>query len=230
MTSLLFQTSSKADGNMSFMYGNVNEVRENRKRFLNRFGNNIEDCVVMEAEHKDGITHVGTTDKNTVIKTEAFITNEKGVILFLLTGDCFPVCFYDPVQQVVALAHLGWKPTDKYLAKKVVQEFVRKYDSNVLDIQVYLGPGIHKESYVFTNPVQKHSKGWSEFITELPNGDCHIDLIGHITRQLYDESIPPDNISISPVDTCSSSEYWSYYRANKTGEPDGRFVSIVALV
>jgi len=211
------------------MYGEKEIVLSNRNNFLKKFGLKYEDCVVMEAEHKKKISFVTCRDKGKSIQTEAFITSEPGVTLFLLTGDCFPVCYYDPFKKVVALAHLGWKPTNLRLAQKVVTELVKRFESKPKDIQVFIGPGIHKESYVFKDPVQKNMKEWSHFLTELPDGNVQIDILGYIKKQLDSAGIPSGNISINPVDTYTSEEYYSYYRANITNEEDGRFATIVGL-
>lgn len=226
---LLYETSTIGDRNLSLKWGEREEVLVHRDAFLSKFGSAKEECVSMEVEHADRITEVHAADRGKVIQTEAFITQEKGVILFLLTADCFPVAFYDPEKQVVALAHLGWKPTNMRLAAKVVEELKRVYGSQAHDIHVAVGPGIHKESYVFENPEQKELAGWADFLTELPDGRTQIDLVGHIQNQLTESGVPLENIAIRPVDTATSGDYFSHYRAVRTGEPEGRFATVLGL-
>lgn len=229
MSTLLYQTSTLQDGNLSFMHGVEKDVLRNRLRFLSTHAVDYKDCVVMEVEHADRITHVSTKDKGSIHTSEAFITNEKELVLFLLTGDCFPICYFDPMQEVVGLAHLGWRPTTLQLAQQVVVELQRVYGSKPENIQVYIGPGIHKESYLFRDPVQRRFEGWSTYLTELPDGKTQIDLLGHIRAQLTDSGVLAQNITIHESDTASSKDYFSYYRSKITGEQDGRFVTIVGL-
>ncbi|MEO6536473.1 MAG: polyphenol oxidase family protein [Candidatus Paceibacterota bacterium] len=230
MSQLFHETSTIKDGNLGFKWGASKEVLANRIAFLDRFSMSLANCVSMEVEHGDNITHVTKTDIGKTIITEAFITNDKNVLLFLLTADCFPVVFYDPLKEVVGLAHLGWKPIDKQLAKKVIAEMREVYESSVEDIQVFLGPGIHKESYLFENPPHRNLSGWSQFLTISESGETHIDLIGHIEEQLLGKGILPKNIHISPIDTATSNEYFSHYRAIRSGEAEGRFATIAALL
>lgn len=228
MPQLLLETSSKKDGNLSFIWGDHDEVLANRTAFLKKFDVTPDGCIVMEVEHGDKISHVDSSNIGETIKTEALITKDTGVILFLLTADCFPVAFHDPEKQVVALAHLGWKPTDKGLAAKIVKEMEEVYGSHPKDIQVFIGPGIHKESYAFESPLQKQLPGWSEFLTDLPNGETQIDLIGHIQKQLLDSGVLQENIQTSAVDTATD-DYFSHYRSVRTGEPEGRFTTIIGI-
>ncbi|MGE5540769.1 MAG: polyphenol oxidase family protein [Bacillota bacterium] len=230
MISVLFETSTKADGNLSLTWGEQNEVETNRRSFLTRFGKTPQDCVVMEVEHGDRILQVDSSHKGQTLTAEAFITADTDVTLFLLTADCFPVGFYDPTKQVIALAHLGWRPVDKQLAVKVVEKMVQEFDSNPSDIQILIGPGIHKESYRFNNPAQNQNPEWADFLTDLENGETQVDLIGYITKQLRETGVAEGNIQVSPVDTAASPQYFSHYRAARTGEPEGRIATIIGLV
>jgi YfiH family protein len=230
MSRLLLETSTRRDGNLAYKLGDSEQNDGNRVRFLERFNLTPDDCVFMEVEHDEVITHVGSANKGDKIKSEALISAEPGVVLWLLTGDCFPIAFYDPQKEVVALAHLGWKPTDKRLAAKVVAEMVKVNGSVAKDIKVFIGPGIHKESYVFENPVQKELPGWSDFLTDMPNGETQIDLIGFIKRQLLDSDIIEENIEVSLADTATSDEYFSHYRSVRMGEPEERFTTIIGLI
>jgi YfiH family protein len=230
MPQLLLETSTIHDGNLAFKWGPREEVLANRTAFLKKFGTTPADCVYIETEHEDVVTHVGKADIGKTIKTEAFITKDKNVVLFLLTADCLPVVFYDPQQEVLGIAHLGWKPADKRLAAKVITEMEETYGSSAKDVIVSIGPGIHKESYVFENPPHRNLSGWSEFLTISESNETHIDLVGHVQDQLLDCGVLPENIRITPIDTATSEEYFSHYRAVRSGEQEGRFATIAALI
>jgi len=229
-------TSTKEDGNMAFRYGEQEEVEENRRRFLEMRGGVLENCVVMVGEHEEKITIVheadrgrGATNGNESIVTEALITNDREVILFLTTGDCLPVAFYDPVQGVVAIAHLGWKPTDRELARKVVEEMGTAFGSKPEDIQVNIGPCIHKESYVQPTLAQEDDPRWQPHVEKLDTEEFAIDLIGFNVAALIAAGVLAENIDVSDVDTASSENHFSHYRSKKTDEPDGRIATIMGL-
>ncbi len=229
MPLLLRSESNKQDGNLSLRLEGQEIVLPRREAFLSRHGISSQDCVFIETEHEDKITHVGTLDKGKSIPTEALITKDLGVILYLLTGDCFPVSFFDPKKQVVALAHMGWKPTDKQLTIKVIEEMKTVYGSQPEDIKMHIGPGIHKESYKFTDPILKQMPDWATFLTDLPSGETEIDLLGYIQNQAIRAGILKENIETDPTDTATSTEYFSHYRSARTGEPEGRFATIIGL-
>ena len=43
------------------------------------------------------------------VDADAVITREKGMWIGVHTADCVPVLLYDPVQEVVAAVHAGWR-------------------------------------------------------------------------------------------------------------------------
>ena len=227
---VLYATSDVHDGNLSFLWGERGAVAENRRKFLAAHGVRPQDCAVIEAEHGERIVTVGAADRQKNIPAEALITSEKGVVLFLLVADCLPVAFYDPVHRVIALAHLGWKPTNLKLAQKVVAELARGFAAKPRDLHVSIGPGIRKESYRFTDPVQKSLPDWAPFLAELPTGETEVDIVGYNVRQLRDAGVAEANITVDPHDTAASPDYFSHYRAVRSGEPEGRFAAILALV
>lgn len=68
------------------------------------------------------------------------ITNQKNVGIGILTADCLPIVFYDPVKQVVGIAHAGWKGTVAGIAQKVVDEMHKHFASTMSDLRVIFGP------------------------------------------------------------------------------------------
>lgn len=230
MSHLLYTESNKHDGNLSLRLDTEENVIPRREEFLSKHNVSSKDCVFMQTEHGDKITHVSTSNKGEAIFTEALITQDRGVVLFLLTGDCLPIAFYDPIKEVIALAHLGWKPTDMRLVLKVVQELSDMYQSDPKDIKVFIGPGIHKESYVLTELLQNERETWTGFLTSLPTGETQVDLIGYNQKQLRESGVLAENIYVNPVDTAIDTEYFSHYRSVRTGEPEGRFATILGLL
>lgn len=137
---LIYGISNVSDGNMSYLWGGGEEVLGNRVNFLDKFGLKIGDCVFTSLNHGDEIAEVGFDDKNKTVECDAVITKEKGVVLFMLTADCFPVIVYD--DQKLALVHLGRKGVELGLIKKAMPYFGS-------GVEVIMGPGIRKESYIF---------------------------------------------------------------------------------
>mgnify|MGYP001574386810 CR=1 FL=1 len=103
------------------------------------------------------------------------------------------------------------------------------YGSKPSDIIVYVGPGIHKESYKFENPIQKNLPGWEPFLEDLPDGQTAIDIVGYNTAQLTDSGVLQGNIEACPIDTALDVNMFSHYRAVRTGEQEGRFGTVAMM-
>lgn len=230
---VILATSKVSDGNMSFLWGPEDLVTKNRQNFLAKHNLKPEDCVVMSLEHGDKVMVVDDSHKpktaHDTVTAEAVITKEPDLALFLLTGDCLPIVLYDPVQKVIALAHLGWKPTNLRLIIKVIKQLQDQFGSQPENLLVFVGPGVKKESYVFKDPIQKTLPGWAPFLTDLPSGETQIDSVGYNKAQMLEAGLVAENITIDPTDTITSPDYFSHYRSVRTGEPESRFATVVVL-
>jgi polyphenol oxidase len=235
-SSLFLKTSTKQDGNLSLRWGDhAEEVLGNRRKFLEKYQLRLEDCLVMEVEHGDTVIRVDAESKPKnaldTIKAEALTTDTKGVALCLLTADCLPVTLYDPVRHALALAHLGWRPTNESLLPKVIRHMQEAFGTDPKNLLVNIGPGIHKESYRHTLPLTEkvELKALKSFVTLLNPKEVSIDLVGCNKYQLLEMGVAEDHIQIDPTDTATSSHYFSHYRSVRTGEKEGRFVTVAYL-
>lgn len=101
--------------------------------------------------HQEGRTWVKQTHSSDVLRAEitgcqgegdALVTNQPGLLLEIRTADCLPILFFDPVQQVVAAAHSGWKGTRDEIAIRTVEKMVQWYGSETRNIHAAIGPSI----------------------------------------------------------------------------------------
>ncbi|MDP3974814.1 MAG: polyphenol oxidase family protein [Candidatus Jorgensenbacteria bacterium] len=234
-TELVHGASTREEGNMSFRWGKEGDVLKNREKFLNRLGISLDNCVNLSLQHGTEVVRVSNGDKGKGmygqdgVFGDTLITKEKGLFLFLVTADCLPVIFYDRKNGIVALCHAGWKGADKKIVQKVAEVFIKDYGSEPANIYVGIGPAIHSESYKFLDPVQKKLPSWAEFIENLPDGQTTVDLVGYAVRQLTDAKVLEENIMVSEIDTVVSPNFFSHRRSVKTGEPEGRFATIVGI-
>ena len=183
-------------------------------------GLNLEDFVVMSLVHGTDIVEVGKQNAGTVIEADALITSEVGVGLFMATGDCFPMVVY--TEGKVALVHLGYQGVRKKLAQKIVEKF-----ENIGNLKVFIGPGSRKESYVFEEVIQKDEPEWQPFLEKQSDGKTAVDVVGFIKKQLSDVGIK--DIEDCGIDTVKDLNYFSHYRAVRTGEKEGRFATVACL-
>lgn len=162
---LIHGISMSSFGNMSFNWGSE-EVLGNRKSFLTSLGIDINSCISTKLENGNNITIVGKEqlgvrmfDKAESIIGDGLITKEKDIFLFMPVADCLPCIIFDQKQEILALLHLSWMSTEAKLCEKAIKMFLLEYNSNPDDIFVAFGPGIHKESHIFNNPIQKTLPG-----------------------------------------------------------------------
>jgi polyphenol oxidase len=216
---MVFKWSKVSDGNMSVKYGDKETVFRNRKKFLGGI-----DPVILSLSGGTEIAEITKKDTGKMIEADAAITNETGVGLFMVVGDCFPVAIFDPVKNKLALVHLGYSGIVGGLATKVLERF-DKYN-----VVIKIGPGARKESYKFLveEVKQKGLDGWKEFLED-DDGMVKIDLVGFLKKQLTDAGVVPDHIDDCGINTITDTNYFSHYRAKRNGESEARF-GVVAIM
>lgn len=228
--------SAKADGNMSFVWGDKKEVLKNRKKFLKKNSVRLNDCVAMSLLHGTGIKRVTSPLQNhniltpIGIKADCLVTTEKGIFIFMLTADCLPVIFYDPKQQILALAHISRKNTGQLFTQKIIQRLKSKFNCQPANLIISIGPGIHKESYLKNKVPEQQIPAWKNHLSLKSDSRVAIDLLGYNKQQMTKAGVQLKNIYVSNIDTVKSKKFFSHYRSQKTGEPEGRFATVVGMV
>lgn len=162
------------------------------------------------------------------VVSDALVTNISDVVLLLPVADCNAVAIHDPIKQVLAVVHLGWQSTVAELATKIVQHLQQKYQSSATDLRIYISPSIRAESYIFEEASQADDPAWQPFLRRSEKG-VGIDLPGYNRQKFIDAGVLPEHIELSPINTATSDNYFSHYRAVRSGEPDGRFALLARL-
>ena len=227
---LIHGISSKKDGNLSYNWGLKVEVLSSRKKFLKKLNISLNQCVTCALSHSIKIQKVTKKDQgkmlgNSPIQADALLTFEKDLYLFLLVGDYLPIIFFDPKKEILVLAHLGWKNTDKLFCKKIVRT-LQKLGAKPEEILVGIGPGIHKSSYI----KEKDIPDWGKFTQKISDTKTRIDLIGYNQEQLLQIGVLAKNLEVSSIDTVKSQDFFSHWRAKRTKEPEGRFAMVVGML
>lgn len=129
-------------------------------------------------------------------KSDAMITNIKGVCLMILTADCVPVLLHDKRKGVIAAIHAGWKGTAGRIVKKSIEKMAEVYGCDIRDIEAYIGPSICGRCFEVGNEVvaaigERYVTGESE------NGKALLDLKYANTIQMTEMGIDLSNIKVS---------------------------------
>ena len=238
---LIVAVSSVSDGSMKFEWGEKDQVIQNTKIFLQAIGMDVAQTVNLYITGKSGWQVIrvvdenncseGMLDPNLRVEADALITSKKNVGLFLPTADCYPVVLYDPVNEILALAHMGWQSTEKRLLAEVIKKMNEDYSTVSSRLLVYIGPGIKKVSYRFENPMQLEQDEWLPYLEKHIDGKWSIDLLGYNLHQLAVAGVPEANIEKTAIDTATDDNYFSNYRTNHLTKPGpmGRFATVAIM-
>ena len=75
-----------------------------------------------------------------VYEGDYLITNQPNIGIGVVTADCLPIVYHDPVRKVVAVAHAGWKGTVAGIATNVVQALQKRFGTDPAHLQITFGP------------------------------------------------------------------------------------------
>lgn len=234
---ILFKTSTITDGNMSFRFGDDKTVVENRKRFLAKNNIDSQNHICMRCDHGEVIiainrdtNGVGAESQEEMIEAEVLVTQEKGLALMLLTADCIPAVFYDPIEKVIALAHLNRKTIAHNLAQKTVSFLCKNFNSEPQNLHIHFGPHIDKGSYKFPTPLTQETPTQLLNFIEEKDSVAHIDLTSAFINQLNEVGVLKNKITISDIDTAISSNHFSHYKSQiSKNHPQGRLATIAQI-
>lgn len=217
-----------ASMNLGFNRGDSKEnVIKNFQIISEKLGIPYENLVLSSQTHTTNLRIVTKEDKGKGILKEkdyedidGLITNEKNIGLVTFYADCIPLIFFDPVKEVIATSHSGWKGTVNRMGKATVEKMVSEFSCKREDIIACIGPGICKDCYEVSKDVAE------QFLDEFQNEEIHkivfeeenekyfIDLKEANKQVLLSAGIIESNIEDAEICTCCNSELLFSHRAS----------------
>lgn len=120
-------------------------VQINRTRVAEAMGLTLAELVTVHQVHSpDVVTVTAATDGR--VTADAMVTTTPGLALGILTADCQPVLFSDPVAGVVGAAHAGWRGTRDGVLEATVAAMVA-LGATAGNIRAVIGPTISQAAY-----------------------------------------------------------------------------------
>ena len=214
-------------------------VQNNRRAFAAALGILPEQAVCGQQVHGVQIARVsagdggrGFLDVSTAFaETDGLVTDQKGIALMTLYADCVPVLFYEPVRQVIAVTHCGWKGTVGKIASRMVDVMAEEYQCSRNEIRAVIGPSISQDAYEVDLPVLERFREAFSFAEEiiLPVDETHgkVDLWEANRRQLLEAGLSPEHIEVSGLCTYKNHEIFFSHRAG--GGKTGRNAAMLML-
>jgi copper oxidase (laccase) domain-containing protein len=234
---LIYGFSEVSKGNLSFLYGESEDVINGRKDFLQKLDISPDETVAMFVKQGDIVKEVTKSDAGNLfnmermIESDATITKEKNLALFLLVADCIPLIITDKDRSILSVVHVGIVNTKIGFPSKVVNNLKNGYNINPGNLEVIVGPSLQKDNFIYDYLEDMDSGLWRGFVEETDDGKLMIDNVGAVIKQLTDSGVKKENIYDCGIDTYTDDSFFSHKRDYDAGIKDkGRFAAVAMLL
>lgn len=206
-------------------------VRENRRRALLVLGR--DPATVYDVWQVHGvnvaIAESARQPETPHIQADAILTDKPGLTLLMRFADCVPILLYDPVRQVVGIAHAGWLGTVHGTARAALEAMQARFGSKPGNVLAAIGPSIGPDHYEVGADVVyqvRHAFGAdADALLTGRSGRMYFDLWA--ANRLLLEQSGVQQIEMSGLCTVCHNEDWYSHRAEKGRT--GRFGAVIAL-
>lgn len=157
---------------------------------------------------------------------DALVTGLPGVGLMIQQADCQAVLLIDPVREVIAAVHCGWRGSVQGILGRVISVMVENYGTAPTDLQAVISPSLGPCCAEFVNFRQELPVEFHRFMVR----DNYFDFWQITRHQLMSAGMSAESITKAAVCTCCSDDYFSYRRASRLSDGlTGRNCSVIAL-
>lgn len=206
-------------------------VTINRSRVAEAMGVALPELVTVHQVHSADAVHVTAPLADRPV-ADAMVTATPGLALGILTADCQPVLFSDPVAGVIGAAHAGWRGTRDGVLESTVQAMVG-LGATRENIRAVIGPTISQAAYEvgpeFFEAFTDDDRDNARYFANGQNGKMLFDLpafglsrlraagVGHAEWTRHCTYRDPER-------------FFSFRRTTHAGEADyGRLISVIRL-
>lgn len=207
-------------------------VRENRDRVARHLGADT----ILTAHQVHSPTAVVVEepwDQAHRPKADALVTATPGIALGVLTADCAPVLFADPVARVVGAAHAGWRGAVNGVLEGTIESMLTlgaRREQICAALGPCIGPAIYEVGWEFKAQLLAQEPAAAEhFQDPSPGARPHFDLPGYVACRLRRAGV---GLSLDPVPCTYDAHqlFFSFRRSQARKEPDyGRQISAIVL-
>lgn len=214
-------------------------VQDNRKEFADEINFPIQYWVGSKQVHGTHIVKVteedrgrGSMDFETAIPdADGLYTKDDNVLLTSLYADCVPLYFYSPKNNLIGLAHAGWRGTVGKIGPKMVELWCEKENTDIHDIRAAIGPAIGECCYEVDEKVIREVKAAlnkeenPDVFTANNNDKFQLNLQKLNEILLLQTGVLPENIIVSQQ--CTSCENSLFFSHRKDNGKTGRMMSFI---
>lgn len=156
-------------------------------------------------------------------EADGAVSGRPGSMLVVQVADCQPVMLHDPVKQIVANVHAGWRGSIANIIGHCIDTMKGRFGCDPKDLVAGIGPSLGPCCAEFIN-----------YKTEIPapfwlyrDHQNRFNFWQASHDQLSACGVDPANIECSNICTrCNTHLFFSYRQSNTTG----RFASVIGMV
>ena len=200
------------------------EVNDDYTKIIKPTQDHTDEIKVVENKRYKDRPEFETSDYS---KTDGLITNKNDIILETTNADCILLLFYDPVKEVIANTHSGWKGTIQRISVKTVEKMKNEFDCNPEDIICCICPSIRKCHFEVDRDVKemfeseykdlKNDQLCDIIQEKIPNEKWNIDTVLINKIILQNAGLKKDNIVDSGICSVCHSDLIHSFRVEKNG-------------
>lgn len=197
-------------------------VRENYRRFC--AATHTDPARIVMANQVHGVTVRRVTEgdikadllADTPFEADGLVTDVSGLTLAVFSADCVPILLFDPVKNIAAACHAGWRGTAGAIAAETVAAMVSDYGCRRENLRAAVGPAIGPCCFETDADVPRAmEKGLGPlaqpYIQDLGGGRYRVDLKQLNGAILRRSGLTADYLDISDACTCCRHQrYWSH--------------------
>ena len=188
--------------------------------------------ITLKQVHSSKVVQIKNIIKPDSVEGDSMVTAKRGICLGILTADCAPLLFGDPLNKIIGAAHTGWKGLYNDIIENTLKKMI-ELGSELENICVAVGPCIQKNNYEvgleFYKKFINKNKLYKKYFSFDKNGKIFFDLPGLISFKLFSTGIN----KIHTLKRCTFSEkdnFFSYRRNQKNNLGDcGRMISTIKM-
>ncbi len=180
--------------------------------------------VAIRAVHGSSIGVVVETTSDDVSDVDGLMTRRPGIALLAMAADCVPMVMADPVGEVIAVVHAGWRGLASGVALVAVDSMVEA-GAQVERIECVLGPAICGRCYLVDRA------RYDEVVRREPAA-ASLSAAGHVSLDIRSgvaAQLARRGVSVTQAGPCTyeSHDYFSYRRDGVTGR-HGALITITS--
>ena len=201
----------------------VDNVNKNRALCLNYL---CEDAKLAEIHQThSNIVHIIDKDLD-IVDADGVVTKRNNIALSIVTADCAPVLFADPMSNIIGAAHAGWQGARSGILENTITAMCN-LGANRSNIVAAVGPCILQESYEVGETFYDKFHEKEYFKKGEKKRHYLFDLEAFVVNKLKADGI--GHIDRLKIDTYKpENRFFSYRRTTHLKENDyGRQISLI---